>query len=87
MRSSTPERRYVSSGTWFRANGATLEAVTTAILLATAASMILMATGTEELAVPVLALALGVLVAGLALSRLFHHLEVEGLPLVEQAGQ
>jgi hypothetical protein len=83
MHTRTGEGRYVSEATWLELRSETLSGMMVAVTFATAASLLLVSSGMHETAILLTASVVGVIALGFVLLRVFDHLEVEGVPLIE----
>lgn len=77
------ERVLVAPTAWRRLNVATLELACTLALLVGSVSLAAAATGDPETTATVAATGVAVVLLGIALVKLFDHLETNGVPLVE----
>jgi len=83
MRSSMGDSRYVSETTWLKLRSETLSGMMGAVMFVTAAFLFLTSSGMNETAILLIASVVGVIALGFVLLRVFDHLEVEGVPLIE----
>ena len=83
MAYATADDRYVPGSAWFKLSDVTLRAVLAITLATVAASLFLASSGMHEISVLPMLLAAGAVALGFAIVKLFHHFEVEGLPLIE----